>query len=751
MKKLFTSLILFLCLICTGLVSKVSAQAGQIGTGTGTSVYLPIRSYYGYSYSQQIYTAAEVSTAIGTSTYITAVKFYVNTLSTPQDSYKDWVVYMGNTTQNSFSSNTNWIPLGSLTQVYTGDLPTITNGNWVTLQLTTPFIWNGTDNLVIAVNEKTSGYSSSPGTAWGSYNAGANRGILYYEDTTNPNPASPPSASDRYSDIPRVQLVSHQLTACTTAPPTNITVNNITTVSAVVNWYTATGSTYVVRYRSLPAGAWQQINVTAPLSGSATIPGLTEQTQYEVQVATVCGGTQGAFSSGVTFTTPALSYCASSATSTFIDGFINQVSVNAQGAPSMVSNSDQSGYTDYSTDPTRLVTLVRGGTATVSVSKAWPGYQYSFLTGVWIDFNRNGIYEASERVLTSPSNTTTPVTGTFTIPNVAGGVYTGNLTTRMRVVMNEYSPIAACGTYSYGETEDYAVKFIDLSACTTAPPSNIIVNNVTPSTANVTWTSTTGATYIVRYRVSPSGAWQQIAVNTPLISNQLLIGLLEQTTYEVQIATICGGTTGAFSPSVNFTTPPLIYCTAAPTSNTATSGYINNVTVTPTNTPIMLSNSGSDGYKDYTTDATRVVTFERGSANNKISVNKYWPGSPTSYGVSAWVDFNRNGTFETSERILNTTYNTTTPVTATFAVPTVASGNVYTGTLPTRMRVVMRYFDNANPCGTFTQGEVEDYAVRFVDSQPCTTAPPTSITVNNISANNATVSWISTTGATYTV
>ncbi|WP_167022410.1 GEVED domain-containing protein [Chryseobacterium sp. Tr-659] len=748
MKKLFTSLILFLCLINIGFLSKVSAQSGQIGTGTGTSVYLPIRSYYGYSYSQQIYTAAEVSAAIGTSTYITAIKFYSTTVVPSQDTYKDWTVYMGNTTQNSFASTTNWVPLSSLTQVYSGDIPDLTNGSWVTLQLATPFTWNGTDNLVIAVNEKSPSYSDSPGVAWGAYTAGANRGMIYYEDGANPNPASPPTAKDRLSDIPRVQLVSHLLTACTAAPPANISVNNVTTSTATVSWNTAVGATYVVRYRSLPSGTWQQINVTTPLAGSTPISGLTEQTQYEVQVATVCGGTQGAYSPSTNFTTPALTYCTAGSTSSTIDGYISQVTVNGLGAPSMVSNSNFSNYTDYSADPTRLVTLVRGNTATVNVSKAWPDYQWSFATAVWIDFNRNGVFETNERVLNNASNTTTPVNASFTVP---AGAYIGPLTTKMRVALRESSAPAACGTFTYGEVEDYAVKLIDLSACTTAPPSNISVNNIGPSSANVTWTSATNATYIVRYRSLPGGTWQQIAVNTAMISNQLLSGLLEQTQYEVQVATVCGGVTGAYSPSVTFTTPALTYCTAGPTANTATSGYINNVTVTPTNTPMMISNSGSDGYKDYTADATRLVILERGTGNtNKISVNKYWPGTTSSYGVSAWVDFNRNGQFETWERILNTTYNTTTPVTTTFSVPN-AAGGVYTGTLPTRMRVVMRYFDNANACGTFTQGEVEDYAVRFVDPQNCTTAAPTNITVNNLTATTATVSWVSAAGATYSI
>ena len=279
-------------------------------------------------------------------------------------------------------------------------------------------------------------------------------------------------------------------------------------------------------------------------SQTRLLPGLTEQTQYEVQVATVCGGTQGAFSSSVNFTTPALTYCTSGATSTYIDGYINQVSVNAQRCSVYVQQlwSEWIYRLQYGSYKSSYFSKRRYSYR--FSFKTWPGYQYGFLTGVWIDFNRNGVFEATERVLTSPSNTTTPVTATFTVPTTAGGAYAGNLTTKMRVVLNEYSPISACGTYYYGETEDYAVKLIDLAGCSTAPPSNIMVNNVTPSSANVTWTSTTGATYIVRYRVSPSGAWQQIAVNTPLISNQLLTGLLEQTAYDVQVATVCGGTTG---------------------------------------------------------------------------------------------------------------------------------------------------------------------------------------------------------------
>lgn len=60
----------------------VSGQTGQIGAGTATMTELPINTCYGYNYSQQIYTAAEVTTALGTSTLITKIRFYVSAIPT---------------------------------------------------------------------------------------------------------------------------------------------------------------------------------------------------------------------------------------------------------------------------------------------------------------------------------------------------------------------------------------------------------------------------------------------------------------------------------------------------------------------------------------------------------------------------------------------------------------------------------------------------------------------------------------------
>ncbi|MFN5652914.1 MAG: GEVED domain-containing protein, partial [Flavobacteriia bacterium] len=83
---------------------------------------------------------------------------------------------------------------------------------------------------------------------------------------------------------------------------------------------------------------------------------------------------------------------------------------------------------------------------------------YSNATKVFIDYNRDGDFaDPGENVYTSAAAVAGPhfELGTVTVPATAlVGV------TRMRVVNVETAPasINACGTYTWGETEDYIVN-----------------------------------------------------------------------------------------------------------------------------------------------------------------------------------------------------------------------------------------------------------------------------------------------------
>ena len=173
-------------------------SAVTVGTGTTGGYYVPIYTCYGYTYSQQIYTAAQIVAANGgvmppTNT-ITKIRFYVTALPTTTTSSNDWTVYIGNTTTSAFASSTSWIPSTSLTQIFTGVVtyPTTVN-NWMEITLSTPFVWDGTSNIVIGVDENVTGYNCT--VNWASTTLSTNQSIYYYSDLTNPNPASPPSGT----------------------------------------------------------------------------------------------------------------------------------------------------------------------------------------------------------------------------------------------------------------------------------------------------------------------------------------------------------------------------------------------------------------------------------------------------------------------------------------------------------------------------------------------------------------------------
>lgn len=245
--------------------------------------------------------------------------------------------------------------------------------------------------------------------------------------------------------------------------------------------------------------------------------------------------------------------------------------------------------------------------------------------------------------------------------------------------------------------------------CDTAP-ANVQVSNITMTSGTVTWTNDpTVSSYMVRFRQYPASAW--IIVTSVSTSSFTLTALSPCTTYEVQVAKVCSGspTTSAWSPSVLFTTMFLNYCSGSSVdSNVA---YMSNVTVTPTGSGIspMVSNSGTSNYTDYRPDPTRKVQLMIGSTGNQISVSKTWVGSPNPVFVRAWIDFNGDGIFQSTEMMLSSGSSALSTATATFNVPPTA---FQTGTTcGLNMRVMISETFTTSACGTFSYGEVEDYGV----------------------------------------
>jgi hypothetical protein len=157
-------------------------------TNSSTTPYGPIYFNWNNTYTQIIYTAAEIGYA-GQNKVIKSVGYkwvYSSSQTVPI------TIYMANTTNNTFTS---YIPLSSLTQVYSGTQTFTNNGGWITIELTTEFNYTG-GNLVVAV---LSNRCLSPNNCyfyadtWQGASISGTQYIYWYSDVSSIDPANPGS------------------------------------------------------------------------------------------------------------------------------------------------------------------------------------------------------------------------------------------------------------------------------------------------------------------------------------------------------------------------------------------------------------------------------------------------------------------------------------------------------------------------------------------------------------------------------
>lgn len=222
-KSSFTQL--SLSIVALGLIFTTSAQTNYIiGTQTGTSSNVPLTTNYGYNYTQQIYTAADLN-AVGITgpAEISQIGFYLNS-GTTTNSF-DWTVYIGNSTKTSFTTTTDWEVIGNLQNSFSGTV-TFVPGGWMQINLTTPFQWNGVDNIVVAVDENQANWGSL--LSWRKSDLGANRSMYYRSDGVNPDPSAPPTATGRFGYVPNIRLLASPSNDCVGAPvAANILANDV--------------------------------------------------------------------------------------------------------------------------------------------------------------------------------------------------------------------------------------------------------------------------------------------------------------------------------------------------------------------------------------------------------------------------------------------------------------------------------------------------------------------------------------------
>jgi chitodextrinase len=239
----------------------------------------------------------------------------------------------------------------------------------------------------------------------------------------------------------------------TTPPlPPILSASVTTSTSTNLSWSGATDNVAVTGY-DVYRGA-SLIGTVSTTSFGVT--GLVPFTTYSFTVrAKDAAGNISIASNVVTITTTEFTYCTSQGSSV-VDELIGTVQI---GNINNVSTGG-SGYSDFTNLSTNL-TL--GSNQTITIIPTWIGTAYPEGYAVFIDYNRDGDFvDAGETVFTRAASTTTPIVGTFVVPNTAT---LGS--TRMRVSLKYNGIPTACETFSYGQVEDYTVNIVPVNTIIT--------------------------------------------------------------------------------------------------------------------------------------------------------------------------------------------------------------------------------------------------------------------------------------------
>lgn len=333
--------------------------------------------------------------------------------------------------------------------------------------------------------------------------------------------------------------------------PTDVTAEVLSANSAEVSW-NGDATEYIVAYGT--GSNPELMDTVHAFATTAVINGLSAETNYNFFVQSVCGESTSYWSLPASAYT---GYCQPAPTSVDGQGIVR---LQFGSGDQVVDNTTRPTSAPYYGNYASMVGAVAAGTiADVSITYQ-TGYTYG--TIIWVDWDNSLTFDANEVVYVGEAPNTNPTTLTASFPisaTTATGMY------RMRIAgadsyYDSYtSSIAAaaganpCPNSTYTIVHDYTLNVTEAANC--APVASVVVNNITNSTATISWSllDTTQSNFAVAYgTVNDIDSMTVVNVTT---TNVTLTGLTDATTYYVSVKAVCGATDqSTWSNAISFTT-----------------------------------------------------------------------------------------------------------------------------------------------------------------------------------------------------
>ena len=670
----------------------------SIGTGTGTSSNFPSYSTYMRSYSQQIFLASEMNGA----RTITSVAFDMTEV-VQQRNYKIYLMH------TPLRTSATWIPADSAQLCFQGAHNFVVG--WNTFDFTTPFQYNGTDNLVLIVIDENSSWVS--GNKFKVHTVPYSTCHMWYSDDFNYSINSTPSDNNYNTTTVRnnVKFGSPCDSVITCIDP-NMVISEVDETTATVIWVPGhTESSWNLEYKDVSDSNWTTVS---GLSGSAyTITGLNANTEYTVRMQSDCGSGDVSDWRSADFRTS----CGLTSTLPFVEDFDSYGTGTAAAYPycwtkyNTYTGNPALPYcssTSYAGAGSMYLYVITPGTYNMAITPPFdPTIPVNTLQASFMYRAQNSKDRMIVGVMSDPTDPATfvPVDTVYPGRNaltwedreVNFSSYTGN--GQYIAFLNEYTT-SSC--YSY--FDDLVIDLIP----NCPRPKNLAVTSTTSSSVTLTWTETGTATnWNVVY--GPMGFDPDTVVtNIEHVSTMPTVtvnNLAFSTPYEFYVQSACGGSDVSLwrGPSVGV---PGSY-------NMHTSGWD---TLYSCNAIIYDDGGLNEDYSNYV-DAYLVLYPDQ--PGQFVQVNGTLVAESSVYDHLTFYDG-----VGTANQILETNQS---PSGSTYTIPTITSSS-----------------------GPLTIYFHSDYVYQYAGYElftTCVSCVSPTMTVTNIGSDEATLDWSSFTGS----
>ena len=284
-KNLLARAVMTLFLAVLGSAGAWAADVVKVGDGSTANSNLPSNQNSKYFVSQQIYTKDE----IGKSGMITSIAFY----NWDRGYTRSYDIYLTHTAKDKFDNNTDWVKVNANDMVFSGQVALI---DWTTIELEKPFVYDGTQNLLLTVVDNT-GRSDGNNNLCGAYDT--YHQALYCKASDSVDPTQSIEKTGTFAEKKNIIKLCFDANP----KPSGLKAVDIGDVSAQIQCNLRGDATaWNLRYRKVGTSSWITLNDLT--TRSKLIEGLTPVTEYEAQVQAVFAGNKTSdWTDLLTFTT----------------------------------------------------------------------------------------------------------------------------------------------------------------------------------------------------------------------------------------------------------------------------------------------------------------------------------------------------------------------------------------------------------------------------------------------------------------